>query len=166
MLLIKAIDASEDDVLVGSNGNGDEEENGYALSQQDNQFIAIMGFLAVLGYGIGMVGSLAFMAFSLYAFQAGKPDARPANYYRGRLIFYCFCLFVSGISQMLLGTYIYTSIDVSPFSFVLLEHPLDIAMYTVSYPEVAVYVGAIQAWIALFGMTRACGFANVTNKSN
>ena len=155
MLVRMALDASDEDVFIGTSL---EDDDGYILTKTDTQFIASMGFLGVLGYGLGMVGSMAFMAFALYAFQSGKPEARPGSYYRGRLVFYCFFLALCGLSQMLLGTYIYTGIDVSPFSMVLLDYPIEISMYSVAYPEIAVYVGCVQIVIALFGMVRARGF--------
>ena len=78
----------------------------YEPSAGDVKFVGAMGMMGILGYGTGFLGALAFIQFSLYAFQAGKPGDRPGSYYKGRLTFYSFCLFLVGISQLMLGSYV------------------------------------------------------------
>jgi hypothetical protein len=78
----------------------------YSPSKADVAFVGAMGILGVLCYGICFLGSLAFMAFSIYAYQVGKPGDRGAGYYRGRLAFYSGLLVIVGLAQLMLGAYI------------------------------------------------------------
>ena len=78
----------------------------YSPSETDVAFVGAMGILGVLCYGICFLGSLAFMAFSIYAYQVGKPGDRSAGYYRGRLAFYSGLLVIVGLAQLMLGAYI------------------------------------------------------------
>lgn len=131
----------------------------YDPSEGDVKFVGAMGMMGILGYGTGFLGSLAFIQFSLYAFQAGKPDARNGSYYKGRLTFYSFCLFVVGLSQLMLGSYVRTNIGSGPLE----SGPVAVAMYIVHFPEISIFVGVVQVLNALFGMARSFGMHSGSN---
>jgi hypothetical protein len=131
----------------------------YDPSEGDVKFVGAMGMMGILGYGTGFLGSLAFIQFSLYAFQAGKPDARNGSYYKGRLTFYSFCLFVVGLSQSMLGSYVRKNIGSGPLE----SGPVAVAMYIVHFPEISIFVGVVQVLNALFGMARSFGMHSGAN---
>ncbi len=62
--------------------------------------------IGIFCYGTFYLGTLAFMTFSIYAYQAGKPGDRSASYYRGRLTFYSGLLTIVGLAQLMLGAYV------------------------------------------------------------
>jgi hypothetical protein len=108
----------------------------YDPSEGDVRFVGAMGMLGILGYGAGFLGSLAFIQFALYQYQSGNAQSRPGSYYRGRLSFYCFELFLVGLSQFLLGIYTISSFGKGPLDF-----PVGVAMYTVYFPEISIFCG-------------------------
>jgi len=55
----------------------------YDPTDSEVKFVGAMGIIGVLSYGFSFVGAVAFMQFTLYAYQAGKPEDRPASYYKG-----------------------------------------------------------------------------------
>ena len=124
----------------------------YQPTASDVRFVGAMGMIGIVAYGLGFLGSLAFYAFDLYTFQSGKPEKRPGGYYRGRLGFYCFALFLAGISQFLLGVYIITKFSAGPLSE---KGAIGVAMYFVSFPEISIAVGFLQMVVATYGMTRS-----------
>ena len=77
----------------------------YSPTQGQKNTVAFFGVVGVLGFGMFFIGSLAFVAFSLYAYQRGNPEDRPSRYYRGRLGFYSVVLIVLGIAQFALGSF-------------------------------------------------------------
>jgi hypothetical protein len=123
-------------------------------SEGDVKFVGAMGMMGILGYGTGFLGSFAFIQFSLYAFQAGKPGDRPGSYYKGRLTFYSFCLFLVGLSQLMLGAYLLKNFGNGP-----LAGPVSVAMYMVHFPEISIFVGLVQVLNAFFGMARSFGLS-------
>jgi len=108
------------------------------------------GILGIFSYGAAFLGSLAFMAFSLYAYQAGKPGARSASYFRGRLRTYSFLILVAGVAQLGLGFLVVSVAGSGP----LLPAP-GVAMFTVTFPEISIFVGAVYIFNGLFGLFRA-----------
>jgi hypothetical protein len=79
----------------------------YEPTQTDVKFIGAMGVVGIFSYASSFVGSFAFMAFALYAYQDKKPTRRNSAYYRGRFIYYASLLALAGISQLFLGIYIW-----------------------------------------------------------
>jgi hypothetical protein len=129
----------------------------YDPSEGDVKFVGAMGMMGILGYGTGFLGSLAFVQFSLYAFQAGKPDARRnGSYYKGHLTFYSFCFLVVGLSQLMLGSYVLKNFGSGPLE----SGPVAVAIYMVHFPEISIFVGVVQVLNALFGMARSFGMHN------
>jgi hypothetical protein len=127
----------------------------YDPSEGDVRFVGAMGMLGILGYGAGFLGSLAFIQFALYQYQSGNAQSRPGSYYRGRLSFYCFELFLVGLSQFLLGIYTISSFGKDPLDF-----PVGVAMYTVYFPEISIFCGLLQILVSIFGFCRSLGVAN------
>jgi hypothetical protein len=128
----------------------------YDPSEGDVRFVGAMGMLGILGYGAGFLGSLAFIQFALFSFQSGSPQSRPGSYYRGRLSFYSFELFLAGLSQFLLGVYTIRNFGEGPLE----DGPVGVAMYTVFFPEIAIFCGLLQLLVSIFGFVRSMGVAN------
>lgn len=103
-------------------------------------------------YASAFVGSYAFMAFALFAYQVGKPTDRTASYYRSRMSFYGSGLALAGFSQLLLGAYV-----LSKFGGGGLVPAVRVAMYTVSFPEISITVGLIQLLMGIWGILRRFG---------
>jgi hypothetical protein len=133
----------------------------YLPNQRDVRFFGAMGIMGIIAYGVAFFGALAFTEFTLYAFDMNKPMARNAEYYRGRLLFYTFILVLAGTSQLLLGVYSLTEYGSGP-----LEPPLVVAMYTISFPEIAITLGILQMLVGYFGMARYLGYVPVGPKNH
>lgn len=115
----------------------------------DNRLMGAMGILAVVTYGFGLVGSIAFFQFSLFAFQNGKPGDRNSHYFRGRLGAYAFMYFLGGLTQLILGAFIIARFGVSPGG------PIQVAFYLINVPVFSVIVGLVQSLNGLWGFLRA-----------
>lgn len=126
----------------------------YSPSSTEVRFVGAMGILGIFSYGFAFVGAIAFMQFSLFAYQAGKPQDRPGSYYKGRLLFYCGMLFVAGFSQLLLGAFI-----ISKFGNDLSMGGIGVSVYPISFPGIAVFVGLLQIINACWGIARSMGIA-------
>lgn len=113
-----------------------------------------MVILGITSYGFTFVGSIAFMQFSLYAYQVGKPEDRPASYFRGRMGLYCGMLVLAGISQLLLGAELTKKYGGGS----LTRGPIGGAMYVVTFPVISIVVGFVQIVNGIWGIARSCGF--------
>ena len=127
----------------------------YDASASDVRFVGAMGILGILSYGTAFLGSLSFVAFAMHSYNVGKYEQRAGSYYRGRFAFYIIVLFIAGISQLLLGSYLIAAIGNGPLS----EGAVAVAMYFVNFPEISVFVGLVQILNASFGMARYFGIA-------
>jgi hypothetical protein len=114
-----------------------------------------MGFLGVVGWYVGMLGSLSLIAFALHAFQSGNPDSRNKAFYQTRLVLYSLFSLLAVGSQLLLGVYVQGSFGSGP-----LQKPVAVAMYAIVYPEISIACGSVQALMALFGFARAAGVSS------
>ena len=123
----------------------------FEASADDVKFVGSMGILGIISYGFTFVGAIAFMQFTLYAFQAGKPDARPGSYYRGRLVFYSIMLFLAGFSQLMLGSRILDEYGDGPLE----QGTVAVSVYRVNYPEITIFMGYHQVLNSLWGFARA-----------
>jgi len=119
----------------------------YLPNKNDVIFLGSMGLLGLITYGVGFFGSLAFLEFALYSFDAKKPTRRDSMYYRGRLLFYSFVILIAGMSQILFGAYI-----LFEFGGGRLSPPIGIAMYRVSFPAITVAIGALQMVVGYHGV--------------
>jgi hypothetical protein len=131
----------------------------YDPSASDVRLVGATGIMGVLGYGTGFLGSVALAGFALHAFQSGKPGDRSASYYRSRMPLYTFALGLVGLAQLLLGSFILARYGGGPLS----KGPIGVAMFLVNFPEISVFVGALQTIIALYGATKACGIRTSPN---
>jgi hypothetical protein len=124
----------------------------YNPTQTDQNVVGAMGILAVITYGFTFIGSISFFLFSIYAFINGKPQDRNSSYYRGRFAFYGCMLFIAGLSQLIIGSYIQ-----SKFANVynLKTGPIGVAVYVVSIPSLNIIVGLFQMFNATWGLSRA-----------
>lgn len=122
----------------------------YEPFPSDVRFVGAMGIFGIISYGFTFVGAIAFMQFSLYAFQAGKPEDRPASYYKGRMAFYCSMLLMAGLSQLFLGVYIIKNFGGGELEL----GTIAVAVYVVNFPGMCVLVGLVQTFHALWGLAR------------
>ena len=133
----------------------------YLPNKNDVLFIGVMGMLGLFSYGVGFFGSLAFPGFALYAFDTEIATQRDGNYYRGRLLFYSFIVLIAGMSQILLGAYVFFEFGGGP-----LNPPIGVAMYRVTFPEITMTVGSIQMFVGYFGVANYLYLFPVGPKSN
>lgn len=122
----------------------------YAPTESMVHATGAFGIMGIFSFGACFLGSLSFMAFALYAFQAGKPGDRDAAYFRGRLRTYSFLVFVAGVAQLLLGVLVLSEIGSGP-----LVPPVGVAMFTVTFPEISIFVGVVYIANGVFGFYRA-----------
>jgi hypothetical protein len=136
----------------------------YNPTESQVHFVGAMGILGIMSYGFTFVGSISFMQFSLYAYQAGKPESRPSKYYNGRMAFYTGMLFVAGLSQLLLGSFLASNFGEGgslPFG------PIAVKMYVVNFPAISILVGLVQICNAVWGFVRSRGLLiGGSNSSN
>jgi hypothetical protein len=111
-----------------------------------------MGVLGIVGWYVGLFGSLSLIVFALHAFQSGNPDSRNKAFYQSRLVFYSVFSLLAAGSQLLLGVYVVGNFGTGP-----LQNPIAVAMYLIVYPELSIVCGSVQALMALFGFARAAG---------
>lgn len=123
----------------------------YFPTQTDHNVVGAMGILAVMTYGFTFIGSISFLLFAIYAFIVGKPEERNGLYYRGRFAFYGFMLWIAGLSQLILGSYVQSKFG----DFDLKLGPVGVAVYVVSIPALNIIVGLIQMFNATWGLSRA-----------
>jgi len=92
-----------------------------------------------------MLGSISVLLGSLGKFQSGQGHERDGSYYRSRLFFYSFILWLGGAAQTVIGVHLEMTHgtkggpiteDGSAF--------YKVAMLVVSYPSMAIAVGALQ----------------------
>lgn len=122
----------------------------YGPSVSNVHAAGAFGIMGIFSYGAAFLGSLSFMAFALYAYQAGKPGDRAASYYRGRLRTYCFLVFVAGVAQLSLGALTLSVVGSGP-----VNPPVGAAMFTVTFPEISIFVGLVYILNGMFGFYRA-----------
>jgi hypothetical protein len=123
----------------------------YSPTQTDNSVVGAMGILAVIAYGFTFIGTISFMLFSIYSFEAGKPQDRDGPYYRGRMMFYMCMLWIAGFSQFFLGSYVQAKFG----DFDLQTGPIGVAVYVVSIPALNIVVGLLQMFNATWGLARS-----------
>jgi hypothetical protein len=141
------------------------------VSSTDVHFVGVMGIFSIIPHGLAFMGSIAFMAFSMYAYHSGKPQDRGAMYYRGRQRFYCALLLIAGLVQLALGAYLSIHFETGKggrFTYSGAEDNarpyVGVAMFIINIPAIAVFVGGIQCMNALWGMQRSC--SNRISKSD
>jgi len=110
--------------------------------------------MGILTYGFAFVGSGAFMAFSLHAYNTGKPETRSGDYFGPRLRFYSIILAFAGFLQLVLGIFCAKKGGMN----VLTEGPITAAFLIVTYPVIAIFVGLIQVINGGCGVARSMGF--------
>ena len=114
------------------------------------KFVGSMAFLGLMSYAIGFIGSLGFMAFSMHSIQAGKPQDRSGVYFRGRAKLYNGLLFLAGLVQLMLGSFIINTYGNGP-----LAAPIFAVVFLVFSPEISVTVGLLQMVVATIGIVRS-----------
>jgi len=120
------------------------------VSQGDVSFSAAMGILSILGHGLAYIGSLSFMAFSLFAYQVGSMTDRSSTYFKSRMPLYNFALLIEGFVQLSMGAYIIANFESGPLSA-----PVTIPMYTIFWPQLSIFVGLVQLITGMYGMVRS-----------
>jgi hypothetical protein len=145
-------------VHFGKNARKDVSENlfiplEYDPSESDVRVVASMAIFAVLTYAFALVGSLAFFLFAMYAFINGKPELRPATYFRGRMLFYSFVLALAGFTQLLMGSYVHKNF--ADDSGELPYGSIFVPFYVVMFPAINIVIGGLQTLFGLWGMLRS-----------
>jgi hypothetical protein len=69
---------------------------------------------------------------------------------------YIFCLFLVGLAQLMLGSYILKNFGEGPLE----NGAIGVAMFLVNFPEISVFCGAVQLCLSLFGAARIMGLFN------
>lgn len=133
----------------------------YNPEDVDVQFVGTMGVIAIMVYGFGFVGSMAFMVWSLNAYTTGNPEIRSGNYFRGRMITYSAILAVAGLVQFLLGTWCQARFNMNTLD----NGPVAVAFLIVSYPGISIYIGLLQMANGVWGIARARGYLNTTKNN-
>jgi len=143
--------------IASKGGNYDNPPGSLTeIAEPNAQLLAAMGVIAIIAYWFGMLGSISMLLGSLQKCQEQKPEERDGNYYRGRLFFYSFVLFLGGFSQLVVGAHL-------EHIYNLKGGPLPngstvrVAMYLVRYPSLAITVGVVQIVNAIWGMLRQLG---------
>jgi hypothetical protein len=131
--------------------NGSLVPAAYNPTQTDHNVVGAMGILAVFTYGFTFIGSISFLLFAIYAFIVGKPEERDGIYYRGRFAFYGMMLWIAGLSQLILGSYIQSRFG----DYDLKMGPIGVAVYPVTIPALNITVGIIQMLNASWGLARS-----------
>jgi hypothetical protein len=127
----------------------------YNPTESEVKFVGAMGILGIIAYGFTFVGSISFMQFSLYAYQAGTPEDRGSKYYHGRMGFYTGMLFLAGLSQLMLGSFLASNFGGGG----ALEHgAIAVKLYVVNFPAISILVGLVQLFNAVWGFARSRGF--------
>lgn len=125
----------------------------------DVTFVGVMAYFGIFGYAFGYLGAQAFLAFAMYAYQNGKPQARGGSYYRGRLIFYAILQLFAGVGQFGLGAYAIAKYGTGRY----LE-PITAVVYFMHFPVLSLVVGGVVILNSVFGLIR--GFGLLGNNLN
>ena len=146
-----------DMVAVGMASGAPAEENGfiplaYEPTNTDVRFVGAMGVIAILVYGFGFVGSMAFMVWSIHSYTTNNAADRCGCYFRGRLTMYSGVLATAGLVQFLLGCYCQANFDMSA---VAENGAVGVAFLVVSFPAIAIYVGLLQLINGVWGLARS-----------
>jgi len=146
---------------VGKHAQDPAEENVfiplvYEPTDNDVKFVGAMGILGILTYGFAFVGSISFMVFSLHAYNIGKAEEKGGAYFQGRVGFYSGVLALGGLTQMMLGAHCRVNFGKDG---VLDEGPVRVAMLTVTYPTISIFVGLYQVLMGAWGTARSVGYS-------
>jgi|UniRef100_A0A8J9SJ44 hypothetical protein len=125
----------------------------YNASESAVRFVGAMGILGIMAYGFSFIGAFSFLQFSLYTYQTGNHRQRSAPYFHGRMTFYAFTLFMAGLSQLMLGSFIMANYG----GGVLEKGTIGVAMYVVNFPAISIFLGLIQIFNAVWGLARSYG---------
>jgi hypothetical protein len=106
----------------------------------------------IFGYAFGYLGAQAFLAFAMYAYQNGNPQARGGTYYKGRLIFYSILQFFVGFGQF--GLAVYAS---GMFGTGRYLEPIFAAVYFIHLPALAIVMGGVVIVNSVLGLLRGFG---------
>lgn len=118
----------------------------------DVTFAGIMAYFGIFGYAFGYLGAQAFLAFAMFAYQNGNPQARGGSYYRGRLIFYAILQFFAAFGQFGLAAYASAKFGSSRY-----VEPIGAAVYFIHYPILGLVVGGVVMLNSIFGLLRGMG---------
>ena len=130
------------------------EANANAINQEEVNFMGAIGITGVFAYGFSFVGAIAFMQFSLYAFRSGNPHHRNASYFQSRLTLYTFFLFLSGLCQILLGSF---ATELTSSDGRIEGGAIRVAMFVVHFPYLTIALGIVQFINGFWGFVRSFG---------
>ena len=122
----------------------------YNPTQTDVRFVGAMGILGIFSWGFAFLGAVGFFGFSLFAYQKGKPEARSADYYAGRLRTYSAAWTIAGLAQLMLGIYIIESFGTGPLE----NGAIGVAIFVINFPEITIFVGLVHLLIGVWGLSR------------
>jgi len=155
-----------DMVAVSQASQATPEDNGfipleYEPTSTDVRFVGAMGVIAIMIYGFGFVGSVAFMVWSLHTYTTNNASDRSGSYFKGRMMTYSVFLAIGGLVQFLLGCWCSARFEVNTAEF----GPVAVAFLIVSFPGISVYVGLLQLMNGVWGIARSMGIGLMENTS-
>jgi len=138
-------------VSQGSRNAGSFIPDVFEPTADDTRFVGAMGFLSIVGYAAAFVGSMSFMQFAMFAYHSEKATKQyGSSYYRGRLGYYSFLVFLAGFAQMSLGSYALNKFGKGPY-----PEPIAVGPLVSTYPEISIFVGVYQLCVSFLGMARS-----------
>lgn len=155
-----------DMVAVSQASQATPEDNGfipleYEPTSTDVRFVGAMGVIAIMIYGFGFVGSVAFMVWSLHTYTTNNASDRSGSYFKGRMMTYSVFLAIGGLVQFLLGCWCSARFEVNTAEI----GPVAVAFLIVSFPGISVYVGLLQLMNGVWGIARSMGIGLMENTS-
>jgi hypothetical protein len=116
-------------------------------TQMDIRFCAGMGVLVLVSVCASLIGGLTVLGLHMCAIMADQPHSRHRAYHQIRLTYYNLLVLIGGLSQWMLGIYLWARFGHGPY-----EEPVHVAAYTVHFPIVSVIVGTFQTFMGLYGI--------------
>jgi hypothetical protein len=130
-------------------------------TQTDIRFAVAMGILALVSVCATLIGGLTVVGLSLCAYLGGQQVDKHQGYYIVRFAYYNLLVFIGGISQLMLGMYLWVRFGCGPY-----EEPVHVTTYTIFFPWMTCFVGAAQTSMGIYGWSRALRWSNTRDKDD
>ena len=127
----------------------------------DIHITVAMGILALIAVCTALIGGLTIVGLSLCAYLGGQLVDKHKGYYIIRYAFYNLMVFMGGISQLLLGAYLWIRFGGGPY-----DEAIHVTTYTVFFPGLSCLVGAFQSFMGIYGWSRALGWIKMHGRSD
>jgi Ca2+/Na+ antiporter len=130
-------------------------------SQTDIRFCAAMGVLVLISVCASLIGGLTVLGLHLCACLGRQPHSRHRAYHVIRLGYYSLLAALGGLSQLILGAYLWNRFGFGPY-----EDAVHVAAFTIHFPLIAVLVGSLQTIYGVYGLGRATGHFAIRGPSD